>query len=198
MREPFPKQKPLVLRRLATLVGAGAVSAALLAASGLAVAPGRAAAQDAVAEPAGPWSCEPPGFDAGPGPMLDPVGVRIMAGVLLAAQETVLGIRPDQAEAWRAYASALVAMVPSGERVQRWLDPEKRAKAEAFDLVQDIADAAIERADRAKRLKEAADALKATLTPEQLALVGKMQARLVERVAHFVEWRRGESFGAPL
>ncbi|MFD2030015.1 hypothetical protein ACFSKM_06400 [Ancylobacter dichloromethanicus] len=174
------------------------MSAAVFAASGLAIVAGQAEAQDVVVEPAGPWACEPPDFDAGPAPMLGPVELRLVAGMLLAAQETVLGIRPDQAEAWRDYAGALVAMVPSGDRVERWLAPEGRAKAEAFDLVQDVADAAIERADKAKRLKQSVDVLKATLTPEQMALVAKTQARLVERVARLIEWQRGESFGAPL
>lgn len=64
--------------------------------------------------------------------------------------------------------------------------------------MQDIAAAALERAGKAKRLQETVGALKTSLSPEQLSLAGKMQARLVERIVRFVERRHGESFGTPL
>lgn len=187
--------KPSVKLAMSSVTG-GALLATLGAAT-LGMTPGHAEPPEAVVEAAGPWSCDMPDVEVEPGPVFDPLRARLMAGVLLAAHETALGIRPDQMDAWRAYSSALAAMIPSGDRLERWRDTEKRSKAEAFALVQDIAAAALERARKAERLQETANALKASLSPEQLSLAGKMQVRLVERIARFVG-RHGESFGAPL
>ncbi|PZQ84031.1 MAG: hypothetical protein DI549_06135 [Ancylobacter novellus] len=128
----------------------------------------------------------------------DTTAVRLLAGLLLSAQETALGIRTDQMDAWRGYTTALIALLPSGERLERWRNKEKRADAQAFDLAQDIASAAIERAEKARALQEAVSRLKAVLTPEQLNMARQMQAKLVERIVHFLEWRRGEATGVPL
>lgn len=189
--------------RLSTrFVAGGMLGATLLGAAGapvLGIAPGRAAPLEGI-ENAGPWTCESgPEFDEGPGlfTRFDPVSARFIAGALLSAQETALGIRSDQAQAWRNYTNALVDLLPSGKRIARWADKPKRESAEAFDLAQDLAAGAMERAEKAKRLREAIDALKAELSPDQLRTAQQMQAALVERIIRFVEWRRGESFDVP-
>lgn len=172
------------------------VSTAALPAAGRAWGPAEGLAEPA--ESAGPFMCEPAmsGDEAWPAP--DPVMVRLFVGVLLSAQETALGIRPDQQEAWRAYTAALIAFLPTGEGIERWADPEKRAKAGAFDLADDVAGIALARAPKAQALRDATARLKAVLTPEQTETARRMQQRLVERVLHLVEWRHGMDFGAPL
>lgn len=166
-------------------------------------APAQGIAKDLSAPPqdvtqaGAPWMCEAPAFGAGPGPAFDPAAARLIAGVLLSAQETALGIRPDQIGAWRGYTAALIALMPSGERLGRWRDEAKRADAQAFDLAQDIAGAAIERAEKARALQDAVSKLKAVLTPDQMAMARLMQERLIARIVYFVEWRRGRG-GGPL
>lgn len=156
-----------------------------------------ASAQD-LTGPAGPWACEAPPFTAEPGPAFDPTAMRLIVGMLLSAQETALGIRTDQMDAWRGYTTALIALLPSGERLGRWTEEKRRAEAQAFDLAQDIASAAIERAEKARVLQEAVTKLKAAMTPEQMRMAKQMQETLVERVVRFLEWRRGKTPGMPL
>lgn len=154
--------------------------------------------QGAPAGPADPVLCEPALPDDEAWPAFDPVMVRLFVGMLLSAQETALGIRPDQQEAWRGYTTALIAFLPTGDGIRRWADPEKRAKAGAFDLADDVAGIALARAAKAQALKDATARLKAVLTAEQMETSRQMQERLVERVLHLVEWRRGIGAGAPL
>lgn len=148
--------------------------------------------------PAGPWACEPEPFVSEPGPAFDSTSVRLIAGLLLSAQETALGIRSDQMDAWRGYTTALIALLPSGERLGRWTEEKHRAEAQAFDLAQDIAIAAIERAEKARALQDAVSTLKTALTPEQMSMAKQMQATLIERIVRFLEWRRGEAPRMPL
>ncbi|MFD2029161.1 hypothetical protein ACFSKM_00255 [Ancylobacter dichloromethanicus] len=164
----------------------------------LGIAQDLAGSPAASAQAAGSWACEVPPFAAGPGPAFDPAAARLIAGMLLSAQETALGIRTDQMDAWRGYTNALIAFLPSGERLGRWMDEKKRADAQAFDLAQDIAGAAIQRAEKARALQDAVSKLKAVLTPEQMSMAKQMQEKLVERIVRFVEWRRGEDPGVPL
>ncbi|WP_371345941.1 hypothetical protein [Ancylobacter sp. IITR112] len=178
--------------RLTTRIAGGAAVLGLAA-----TIPTLGSAQD-LTGPIGPWACEQEPFASEPGPAFDPTAVRLIAGLLLSAQETALGIRTDQMDAWRGYTTALIALLPSGERLGRWTDEEKRAEAQAFDLAQDIANAAIERAEKARALQDAVSTLKAALTPEQMSMAKQMQERLVERIAHFLEWRRSEGPGMPL
>lgn len=185
MRATFPT-------RLTTRIAGGAVVLGLAAA----VIPTLGSAQD-LTGPAGPWACEDP-FAAEPGPALDPTAVRLIAGLLLSAQETALGIRSDQMDAWRGYTTALIALLPSGERLGRWSDEKRRAEAQAFDLAQDMASAAIERAEKARALQDAVSTLKTALTPEQMSMAKQMQTTLVERIVRFLEWRRSEAPGMPL
>ncbi|WP_029354564.1 hypothetical protein [Bosea sp. 117] len=189
------------MRSVPVKVIAGAALVATLAAAAvpvLGIVRSDAAPLASGAEHADLWSCEAPPVEAGAGPMLDPAAARFVAGALLSVQETMLGIRPDQMEAWRGYTGALIAFLPSGERLARWTDREKREAAEAFDLVQDIVAAATERAEKAQHLQQAVSKLKAVLSPEQMKAARQMQQKLVERVIRFVEWRRGEPLQAPL
>lgn len=181
------------------LAGGGAVLA--LVAAGAVATPGRAHdLPGTLAAPAeaGPAACEAPPLAGGPGPAFDPAAARLIAGMLLSAQETALGIRTDQMDAWRGYTTALIALLPSGERLRRWSDEKTRAEAQAFDFAQDIAGAAIERGDKARALQDAASKLKAVLTVEQTSMAKQMQERLVERIVRFVQWRRGEGAGGRL
>ncbi|ADH87479.1 hypothetical protein Snov_0142 [Ancylobacter novellus DSM 506] len=194
MRKIFPST-------LSTRIAGGAVVLALVAAGAvptLGIAQDLAGPLAAPAGAAGPWACEVPPFAAGPGPAIDPAAARLIAGMLLSAQETALGIRTDQMDAWRGYTTALIALLPSGERLGRWTDEKKRAEAQAFDLAQDIAGAAIERAEKARALQDAVSKLKTVLTPEQMSMAKQMQEKLVERIVRFVQWRRGEGSGVPL
>ncbi|MFT0862180.1 hypothetical protein [Ancylobacter sp. G4_0304] len=181
---------------------AGRAAALVLVAAGAPPTPGHGqeitGPLAAPTEAAGPWECEGPPFADEAGPALDPVAMRLIAALLLSAQETALGIRADQMDAWRGYTTALIALLPSGERFERWTDNKRRGEAEAFDLAQDIAGAAIERAQKARALQEAISKLKAALTPEQMRMARQMQEKLVERIVHFVQWRRGEGLGVPL
>lgn len=186
MRATFPT-------RLTTRIAGGAAVLGLAAAA----IPTLGSAQD-LTGPAGPWACEQEPFVNEPGPALDPTAVRLIAGLLLSAQETALGIRTDQMDAWRGYTTALIALLPSGDRLARWTDETKRADAQAFDLAQDIAGAAIERGERARALQDAVSTLKTALTPEQMSMARQMQTTLVERIVRFLEWRRSESPGMPL
>ena len=60
------------------------------------------------------------------------------------------------------------------------------------------AGAAIARAEKARALQEAVARLKAVLTPEQMDMARQMQAKLVERIAHFIAARQRQGGGVPL
>ena len=96
----------------------------------------------------------------------------------LSAMETLLGIRPDQLDAWRAFTAAAINFVSP-------LRPKPPAEGDkpddgggAFALAERMADRAIARADRAKALKDAIAALRQKLTPEQLERVKSVEAEM--------------------
>lgn len=179
-------------------------TAAILALATAVVGPALGIAQDLTgplappAAAAGPWTCEEPPVSGPPAPAVDFATIRFMAAMLLSAQETALGIRTDQMDAWRGYTTALIALLPSGERLDGWADKKKGGEAQAFDLAQDLANAAIARGEKARVLAQAISKLRAALTPEQMSMARQMQERLVERIVSVIAWRRGIGRDIPL
>lgn len=96
--------------------------------------------------------------------------VRFRLASALSAQETAIGIRPDQQGAWRAYTDALIALVPKRNAVLSLIGApdEKIEGPEAFGRAEALADALKDYAAKAETLKTAITALRTTLTPEQL------------------------------
>lgn len=181
----------------------GGVSAAIVLAALALPAVGRtwgpADAPTEPPEPAGTVACGslPAGPD-GPSPVIEPQAVRLFAGMVLAAQETALGIRPDQQEAWRAYTAALIAFIPAGDGVERWIERRESGPGEAFGLADELAGHALERAARAEALRDAIAALRTSLTGAQKEEAARMQQFLVERFLHAVEGYDGIGPRAPL
>lgn len=100
---------------------------------------------------------------AGPPPHRAPPGPMEIAG-LLAAQEVALGIRADQLDAWRAYASAVVELAGA----QAPLPPPPPASPEPFGLSQAFATRAVEAGEKGRAVLEARTALLAKLSPAQI------------------------------
>ena len=96
--------------------------------------------------------------------------VRYRLAGLLAAQETAIGIRPDQMEAWRAYSEALLALIPDRATVVSLVGkPDEGPEGpEAFGRAEALSDALVNYADKARVLKQAITDLRAKLTSEQL------------------------------
>lgn len=129
----------------------------------------------------------PGGPDRGwPPPMggPDPSGLGFAAR--LAAAETYVGITAGQLDAWRAYTSALIDFLENagpGPRPDREPRPapagaDGTAKpspdADPF-FAERLADRAIAQAEKAKALKQAIDALRPVLRPEQLERLVKTE-----------------------
>ena len=96
--------------------------------------------------------------------------MRFRLASALSAQETAIGIRPDQQAAWRTYTNALLALIPKREVVLSLIGvPDGNAEdPEAFERAEALADALKAYAAKADSLKAAITALRATLTPEQI------------------------------
>ncbi|MFD1704003.1 hypothetical protein ACFSCV_13440 [Methylopila henanensis] len=97
----------------------------------------------------------------------------------LAAAEVAIGVRGDQLDTWRAFTAAAVDFVkpprPAGPRPGP--DGDERGPDRprgVLDFADRMADRTIERAEKAKTLKAAAEALRQKLTPEQIAQLDSM------------------------
>jgi hypothetical protein len=108
----------------------------------------------------------------GPGMRGDPA---MRLAKRLSAMETLIGIRSDQLDAWRAFTAASIDMVSRPPR------PERKADPEAFAMADRIADMAIARAEKAKALKDATAALRQKLDPQQLERVKTAENEMRER-----------------
>ena len=106
--------------------------------------------------------------------------IRFRLAGMLATQETAIGIRSDQKDAWRAYTTALLALVPEREAMLDLIgdaDEDPRGP-EAFARAEAVADALADYATKATALKQAIMALRAALTPAQL------EAARIPRLSH--------------
>lgn len=96
--------------------------------------------------------------------------IRFRLADMLSAQETAIGIRTDQKDAWRAYTEALLALVPDRKAVVSVIGgPDEDPKGpEAFGRMEALADALAVNAEKGQALKKAIADLRAKLTAEQL------------------------------
>ncbi|WP_052183038.1 hypothetical protein [Rhizobium sp. YS-1r] len=96
--------------------------------------------------------------------------IRFRLAGMLSAQETAIGIRADQQDAWRAYTQAVLALIPDREALISVIGgPDEHPEGpEAFGRVEAISDALAVYAGKAQALKQAIADLRSKLTPEQL------------------------------
>lgn len=105
----------------------------------------------------------------------------------LAAAETYVGITGEQENAWRTYSAALIDLLdrPAPEQENRGPDQRRAAPGTAVDgpegsrpprlFAEGLADHAIERGEKAKALKAAVEALRSSLSEEQLARLARAE-----------------------
>lgn len=139
------------------------------------------------ARPQWPGDEGPGGLDrAGPPPVGRPDHPGLGLAARLAATETYVGITAGQLDAWRAYTSALIDFLENagpgpGPDRQWWPAPpggEDAAKPSpdaAPFFAERLADRAIAQGEKAKALKQAIDALRPVLRPEQLERLAKAE-----------------------
>ncbi|MGI2030877.1 hypothetical protein ACRQ1B_00660 [Rhizobium panacihumi] len=112
----------------------------------------------------------------------NPIRIRVLIASGLSIQETTIGIRTDQQDAWRAYTNAVLAMVPEREVITHLFgkDGENKDGPDAFARSEAVADMVLAGNAKAEILKRAIADLRAKLSPEQLEaarlprLIGRM------------------------
>ena len=114
-------------------------------------------------------------------------GWRAILGLRIAERlntlHTYLGITPEQQTAWDAFAQAVIAMVPADG------GPHDMARIGAFEGIDRMTQHMQTMAQNAQKLDQAAQALKAVLTPDQIKKADEVwAARMEDREHHWHEW----------
>ncbi len=112
----------------------------------------------------------------------NPLRMRVLIASGLSIQETTIGIRTDQQDAWRAYTNAVLAMVPERQLVSNLFgkEGENPDGPDAFARPEAFADMLLASNAKAETLKRAITDLRTKLSPEQLEaarlprLIGRM------------------------
>jgi hypothetical protein len=190
----FPSRRRLAQVALPTMICAALVAGAARARSaGPAddAMPLEVAQADATA-PAAPPAAPMPGGEAGHGPHMHPgwvmggmehreawaAGRRLRLADRLATMHVYLDITPAQEDAWHAFSQALLAMVPDPK------DMPPPGPAGAFEGIDRMAKMMQRRADAAQAVDQAAQKLKASLTPAQVTKADAAWAALREHWEH--------------